>query len=128
MKTVKLIFGFTLIATLFTSCYQEVIVGNNHVDPEPTITLAELVSSYELWYVDIDRSSGSGYIPFMQMAFTMSFRNGTLYANNNLVGIGDQGNGFGIDIGYYDTFNFEMDISHDIDGFHTFEVSQLSSE
>ena len=127
MKTVKQIFGLVIIAALFTSCYQEVIVEETHSDPVPTITLAQLVSSYELWYVDIDQSSGSGYIPFMQMAFTMSFRNGTLYANNNLVGIGDQGGGFGIRTGYYDTFNFDLDISHDIDGFITFEVSQLSS-
>ena len=127
MKTVKQIFGLVIIAALVTSCYQEVIVEETHSDPVPTITLAQLVSSYELWYVDIDQSSGSGYIPFMQMAFTMSFRNGTLYANNNLVGIGDQGGGFGIRTGYYDTFNFDLDISHDIDGFITFEVSQLSS-
>ena len=127
MKTFKLFFTFALIATLFTSCYQEVIIEDDYIDPEPMISLAELVSSYELWYVDIDRSSGNGYIPFMQIAFTMSFRNGNLYANNNLVGIGSQGNGFGIQVGYYDTFNDELDISHDIDGFNTFEVTQLSS-
>ena len=127
MKTFKLFFTFAIIATLFTSCYQEVIVEDNHIDPVPAITLEQLVSSYELWYVDIDRSSGNGYIPFMQIAFTMSFRNGNLYANNNLVGIGSQGNGFGIKVGYYNTFNDEIDISHDIDGFNTFEVTQLSS-
>jgi hypothetical protein len=127
MKTVTQFFGLVLIATLFTSCYQEVIIEETHTDPVPTITLGELVSSYELWYVDIDQSSGSGYIPFMQIAFTMSFRNGTVYANNNLVGIGDQGGGLGIRTGYYDTFDFELDISHDIDGFHTFEVSRLSA-
>lgn len=128
MKTLKLIFGFAVIATLFTSCYQEVIVEDiPHNDPTPAITLAELVSSYELWYVDINRSTGANYIPFMQIAFTISFRNGTVFANNNLVGIGDQGNGFGIDIGYYDTYHFDLDISHDIDGFHSFEVTQLSN-
>tara|TARA_R110002124_G_scaffold17532_3_gene73228 strand:- start:83502 stop:84422 length:921 start_codon:yes stop_codon:yes gene_type:complete len=128
MKALKLFFGFAILATLFTSCYQEVIVEEvTHNDPVPSITLAELVSSYDLWYVDIDRSTGNNYIPFMQIAFTMSFRNGTVMANNNLVGIGEQGNGFGIDIGYYDTYHFDLDISHDIDGFHTFEVTRLSN-
>lgn len=127
MNRLKLILGFALLATVFTSCYQEVIVADTNTDPIPAITLGELVSSYELWYVDIDRSSGSNYIPFMQMAFTMSFRNGSVYANNNLVGIGEQGSGFGISTGYYDTYNFELDVSHDIDGFYSFEVTQLSS-
>ncbi|MFT4669022.1 MAG: hypothetical protein ACI9M9_001520 [Flavobacteriaceae bacterium] len=127
MKTLKLILGFAFIATVLTSCYQEVIIEENYIDPIPLVTLAELVSSYELWYVDIDRSSGNGYIPFMQIAFTVSFKNGNVYANNNLAGIGSQGNGVGIDIGYYHTFSNELDVSHDIDGFHTFEVTQLSA-
>jgi hypothetical protein len=62
----------------------------------------------------------------MQKAFTISFQNGTVYANNNLVGIGDQGYGFGIDVGYYNTFDFVLDVSHDIDGFHSFDVNQLN--
>jgi len=126
MKKVKLIFGYAILALFFASCHTEVIVEDPHNDPGPSITLRELVSSYELWYVDIDRTTGSGYIPFMQKAFTMSFRNGTVFANNNLVGIGDQGNGFGIDVGFYETFNFDIDISHDLDGAYTFEVTQLS--
>lgn len=127
MKTLKLIFGLTLVAFLASSCYQEVIVEETHTTTVPTITLAQLVSSYDLWYVDIDRSTGSGYIPFMQIAFTMSFKNGTVYANNNLVGIGSQGNGLGIRTGYYDTFNDTLEISDDIDGFYGFEVTQRST-
>jgi hypothetical protein len=126
MKALKLFFGFALVSTLFTSCYTEVIV-EDHIDPVPTIILGELLASHELWYVDINRSNASGQIPYMQLAFTLSFRNGTLYANNNLVGIGDQGYGFGIDIGYYNTFADELDISHDIDGFNRFEVTQLNN-
>ncbi len=125
MKIVRLLFGFALTATVFTSCYTEVIVEDNYNDQIPSITLEELVSSYELWYVDIDRTTGSGYIPFLQKAFTVSFRNGTLMANNNLSGIGDHGGGFGIAVGYYDTFDFILDISHDIDGFYSFDVVQL---
>jgi len=127
MKKVKLFLGAAIMALMFTSCYTEVVVEDPYVDPVPSITLGELVSSYELWYVDIDRSSGNGYIPFMQKAFTVSFQNGTMYANNNLVGIGAQGYGFGIDVGFYNTHNFELDISHDIDGFYSFEVTQLNN-
>ena len=125
MKTLKTLFGFSLIALLFTSCYTEPVIEEEYIDPQPTLTLAQLMSSYELWYVDIDQTTGNGYIPFLQKAFTVSFRNGAVSANNNLAGIGEQGYGFGINIGYYDTFDFELDISHDIDGFYTFEVTQL---
>ncbi|MEZ4777979.1 MAG: nicotinic acid mononucleotide adenyltransferase [Flavobacteriaceae bacterium] len=126
MKALKLIFGTALLANIFTSCYTEVIVEDT-IDPVPTITLSELLASYELWYVDINRSQANGQTPFMQLAFTLSFRNGTLFANNNLVGIGDQGYGFGIDIGYFNTYTNVLEISHDIDGFHRFEVIQRNS-
>lgn len=43
MKTVKQIFGLVIIATLFISCYQEVIVEETHTDPEPAIKLAQLL-------------------------------------------------------------------------------------
>ncbi len=125
MKRFILNIGFVLTSLLVTSCYTEVIVDDvDVVDPGPTITLREVLSSYELWYVDIDRTVGNGYIPFVQKAFTMSFRNGTLFANNNLVGIGDQGNGFGIDVGFFDTYGFELDVTHDLDGSYRFEVIQ----
>nr|MCH9659662.1 nicotinic acid mononucleotide adenyltransferase [Bacteroidota bacterium] len=128
MKTVKLLFGFALLATLFTSCYTEVIVDDPVIiDPVPTVTLEEVLNSKELWYVDINRSNANGEIPFMQIAFTLSFRNGDVMANNNLVGVGEQGYGFGIDVGYYNTVTDELDISHDLDGFYTFQVTQLNS-
>lgn len=127
MKTLKLIFGFALMASMFTSCYTEVIVEDDIVDDVPVVSLHQLLSSYELWYVNIERTTGNGNIPFLQKAFTVSFRNGTLYANNNLVGIGNQGGGFGIDVGYYDTFSSQVDISHDLDGRYTFEVIQLNN-
>ncbi|MDX1463454.1 MAG: nicotinic acid mononucleotide adenyltransferase, partial [Marinirhabdus sp.] len=128
MKTWKLFFGGVLLALLFSSCYREevIIVEDPIVNEAPAITLNQLLNSYELWYVDINRSNAAGQIPFMQIAFTMSFRNGTLYANNNLVGIGDQGYGFGIDVGVYDAYDFILDINHDLDGFNTFDVNQLS--
>ncbi len=122
MKTLKLLFGFALAATLFTSCYTEIIV-----DDEPTISLNQLLNSYELWYVDINQTLGHGETPFLQIAFTMSFRNGTLYANNNLVGIGSQGGGFGISVGNYNAYDMILDVNHAIDGFVTFDVYQLDS-
>ena len=101
MKLVKLVVGFALLATVFTSCYVEetVVVADPYVDPVPSITLNQLLNTYELWYVDINRSNASGQIPFMQIAFTLSFRNGDVLANNNLVGIGNQGYGYGIGVG-----------------------------
>ena len=125
MKTLKLLSGFALVAILFTSCYTEVIVDD--FNNTPSISLNQLLNSYELWYVDINQTTGFGETPFLQIAFTLSFRNGTLYANNNLVGFGTQGNGFGIPVGDYTTSNMILDIYHDIDGFETFDVYQIDN-
>ena len=126
MKTIKLLSGFALIALLFTSCYTEVVVDDYAYDnyQEP-ITVNQLLNSYELWYVDINETIGYGETPFLQMAFTVSFRNGNLFANNNLVGIGSQGNGYGIQIGYYNAYDMILDIDHDIDGYDSFDVYQI---
>ncbi len=125
MKTLKLLSGFALIAILFTSCYTEVIIDD--FDNTPSISLNQLLNSHELWYVDINQTTGYGETPFLQMAFTLSFRNGTLYANNNLVGFGSQGNGFGIPVGNYNAYDMILDVYHDIDGFETFDVYQLDN-
>jgi hypothetical protein len=126
MKTIKLLSGFGLVATLLTSCYSEVVI-DGPIDPEPTISLNQLLSSYELWYVDINQTKGFGETPFLQIAFTVSFRGGTLYANNNLVGFGSQGNGFGIAVGDYDAYDMILDVYHDIDGYQTFDVFQINN-
>ncbi len=123
MKTVKLLLSFALATTLFTSCYVE----TNIVDDEPTISLNQLLSSYELWYVDINSTSGYGDTPFLQKAFTISFRNGVMYANNNLVGIGSSGSGYGIAVADYDAYNMILDVTHDADGFETFDVFQIDN-
>jgi len=123
MRTIKILFGFALIASLFTSCYSEVIVDDFRDDT--SISINQLLNSYELWYVDINQTSGYGSIPFMEIAFTLSYRNGTLYANNNLVGIGSQGNGFGIPVGNYDAYDMILDVNHEIDGYQTFDVYQI---
>jgi hypothetical protein len=80
-----------------------------------------------LWYVDINQTLGYGETPFLQKAFTVSFLNGNVYANNNIVGIGDQGNGLGISIGSYDAYDMILDVYHAFDGFETFDVYQIDS-
>ncbi len=127
MKTLKLLSIIALSSILFTSCVAEVVIEEDVFIEEPSISLRTLLSSYEIWYVDIERTNGTGEIPFLQKAFTVSFRNGTFFANNNLVGIGDNGGGFGLDVGSYDTFRMEVDIDHDIDGLYELAVNQLSS-
>ena len=129
MKKLKLLLGLALATTLFTSCYVDAVHDDyNYVDNTPTILLNQVLGSYELWYVDINQTVGYGETPFMQMAFTMSFRNGNVYANNNLVGIGSQGSGFGISVGYYDAYDMILDIYHDIDGYTTFDVYQIEND
>ena len=125
MKTIKLLLSFALATTLFTSCYTEVIV-DDYID-EPVISLNQLLGSYELWYVDINQTRGYGTTPFLQKAFTLSFINGTVFANNNLVGIGSSGNGFGIAVADYNAHNMILDVYHDIDGFDTFDVFQINN-
>lgn len=121
MKKMKLLLIIMVSGVLFSSCS---IIIDDTLDN--TITLEELMSSYDLWYVDIHRTSGNGDIPFMSMAFTLSFLNGTMYANNNIVDIGYTGDGFGIPVGSYNTYGGFLETFHEIDGRYNFEVVQLS--
>ena len=43
------------------------------------------------------------------------------------MGLGDNGNGFGIDVGEYDAYDMILDVFHDIDGFETFDVFQIDN-
>lgn len=130
MKTLKLIFGFILVGVITTSCYKEVIIEEEYIDyipePEPVITLGEMLHSYDLWYVNIHETQGSGEVPFLQKAFTVTFDGGVFLANNNLAGIGSTGNGFGIDVGYYDTYGMTLEVDHDLDGIWQMEVFQIN--
>ena len=123
MKTIKILLSFALTATLFTSCYTEVVVDD--FNNEPSISLNQLLRSHELWYVDINSTVGYGETPFLQKAFTVSFVNGVMYANNNIAGLGANGDGFGIDVGEYDAYDMILDVQHDIDGFSTFDVYEV---
>ena len=78
--------------------------------------------SLERVMTDYNSTTGSGNIPFLSKAFTITFINGRVYANNNLVGIGFTGNGYGIQIGTYDTYDGYLTVYHDLDGNYDFEV------
>lgn len=124
MKTLKLLFTIFLTGSLLTSCN---VYNDNIILEDVAPTLEEVVSGYDLWYVDYNSTIGNGDIPFVSKAFTLSFLNGTLYANNNITDIGRTGNGFGIDVGLYDTFRGVLETNHDIDGLVNFNVEILSN-
>ena len=78
------------------------------------------------WYVDYHATTGSDQIPFMQLAFTLSFDGGRMYANNNISGIGFEGDGYGIQVGDY-TLNRDRLVSdHELDGVESFEIKRIS--
>jgi hypothetical protein len=126
MKALRLVFGMVVMGTFLVSCDADIIITDDFID-EPGITVNQLLTSYDLWYVDINRTAGNGEVPFLQRAFTVSFDFGVLAANNNLVGFGRTGNGLGIDVGNYSAYGNTLDINHDIDGFWRFEVFQLNA-
>ena len=119
MKSIKLLITIIITGTLLSSC--------STVDDNYQVSLEQVVTDYDLWYVDYHKTTGSGDIPYVSRAFTLSFVNGILYANNNIVDIGRTGNGFGIDVGTYNTYNGELETDHDIDGANDFEVTVLSN-
>ena len=125
MKALKILSGLFLTITLFSSC---IITTDDLYVYDDTVSLEQLVTSHDLWYVDYNKTTGSGDVPFLSKAFTISFLDGHLYANNNLVGLEAIGNGYGIQIGYYETFNGVLEIEHNLDGFIDLEVQQLSND
>jgi len=127
MKTLKFTLITLFISLFFTSCVIEdnrPIYFDNGVDSN--ISLDELLQSKDLWYIDSNQTYGNGDVRFLSLAFTLSFRNGKVFANNNLVDIGSVGNGFGDQIGYYGTNGTIVQIDHDLDGFIDLEVIQTS--
>lgn len=128
MKTLKITLIAFVVSLSFTSC---VIENNppayNYNGANNSISLNQLLQSKDLWYIDSNATYGSGDVRFLSLAFTLSFKNGKLYANNNLVGIGSVGNGLGDQIGYYQTNGTVLEIDHDLDGFIDLEVIQTSN-
>ncbi len=124
MKNLQILFASLVIGLAVTSCS----VVYDEVDEPYYATLEEVVANYDLWYIDYNLTTGSGDVAFLSKAFTISFNNGNLYANNNLVGIGATGNGYGIQIGYYDTYRGFLEVDHDLNGYFDFDVIQLSED
>jgi hypothetical protein len=121
------LFGLgTLLMLLLSGCYAEVIVEDVFVE-ETNFQTRQRMEAYDLWYVDINSTEGAGEVPFLQRAFTLSFKNGLLYANNNISGIGKTGNGLGIRVGYYDAGGGVLEIDHDADGLWIFDVYLVNS-
>jgi len=120
MKT-HLLFLTIILAGVLSSCNITVISS-----PEPEITLQEQLQSFELWYVDINATQGNGEVPFLQKAFTISFTNNGLFANNNIVGIGNEGNGYGLKIGTYNAFGNTLNLNHVLDGPYTLDVNFIN--
>lgn len=123
MKAIKLLFAIIITSAIFSSCTTTYYDSFDEYQP----SLEEVVSKYDLWYVDYHRTSGNGDVPYVSRAFTLSFLNGVLYANNNIVDIGRTGNGLGIDVGTYNTFNGLLETNHDVDGANDFVVTILSN-
>lgn len=118
MKAIKLILGIAVVSILFTSCYID--ADDYHNDNH--ISIEEVITNYDIWYVDFNRTTGYGDVPFLSKAFTLTFQNGRMYANNNIVGIGYTGNGYGIQTGTYNSYNGLLKIQHSLDGNYNFEV------
>lgn len=122
MKAKLLILGLVSLFSL-QSCTTDIYVDDYH---DNSISLPQLMEGYDLWYVDYNSTTGNGDVPFLSKAFTISFLNGNLYANNNLVGIGSTGGGFGVQIGYYDYTNHTIRFHHNINGYYELEVVQIA--
>ncbi len=122
----KLLLGLFFIGLLASSCYTEVLIEDDFIEASPVNT-ALVLENYDLWYIDINASRGNGEVPFLQRAFTISFDRGVVYVNNNLAGIGNTGNGLGIDVGAYGTLNGAVEIDHDIDGLWFLEVLAVNN-
>lgn len=122
MRFLKLLFILTFSGVLLNSCtatFDEDIRDNE-------IILEALGGGYDLWYVDYHKTIGQPKIPFLSRAFTLSFVNGVLYANNNIAAVGFTGNGLGIAVGSYNTFSGVLETRHDIDGRYDFELTAVS--
>lgn len=117
MKTILPYFSILLIGISLTSCIIE--TDDSFYNG---VSLEQVLTDYDIWYVDYNRTYGSGEVPFVSKAFTLTFQNGRLYANNNLVGIGYTGNGYGLIKGSYNTQNNYLQINHSQDGYYGFDV------
>lgn len=121
MRTKAIPFVLFVMSLFLGSCYAELWVEDDFVAETPWQT-ADVLESYDLWYVDIHQTRGQGEVPFLQMAFTLSFDRGVLRANNNLVGIGKTGGGLGVAVGSYAPLSGAVEVVHQLDGLWELEV------
>ena len=119
MKVLKISVAFFF---LFTSC----IVDEYEDQYIEESTQASFIEEYDLWYLDYHTTIGSDQIRFMKLAFTLSFNGGVMYANNNISGIGFQGDGYGVRVGDYLLNRDRLMANHELDGFKDFEIKQIS--
>lgn len=111
----KIIF---LIASVF-------MAASCSVSEDYQMTLDEKLHQYDLWFINKQESQGV-LIPFFEKSFTVSFSRGILYANINLVGIGNRANGIGFSSGYYTADDIFLRI-HYKDQSYSFEVQQVGN-
>lgn len=95
-------------------------------DEGSQLFLDEFLLSYDLWHVNVEATRGTNRIPFINRAFTLSFDRGRVYANNNLVGIGIVGGGYGLQIGDFVTSDSFLTVFHNTEGRYRFKVIQVS--
>jgi len=117
MKTISHFLSILFIGISLNSC---IIESDNYHNG---VSLEQVITDFDLWYVDYNQTTGTGNIPFMSKAFTLSFIRGNVFANNNIVGIGYTGNGYGDQKGTYDTGTGYLRVYHDTDGMYEFQVT-----
>ena len=66
MKSVRFLLVMIVTGTLFSSCSLSI-----EDDTQNNRYIKEIVSEYDLWYIDYHRTLGNGDIPFISRAFTM---------------------------------------------------------
>ncbi len=120
MKTIKLL--LISLATIISAKCTTIVEDDSY----NSVNEPKIIEKFDLWYVDYNRTTGTGDIPFLSRAFTLSFFNGQLYANNNLVGVGQTGNGLGIKIGFYDYNRSKIFIQHNIYGNYELDIQQVA--
>lgn len=120
MKKITLIL-FAIFSLLITSC----TTNDDYYNNVPQ-DISYVVHDFDLWEVDHTQTTGTGAVPFLDRAITVSFFNGVLYANNNFSGFGYTGNGYGIDVGYYGLSFNTVSVRHDIYGNFNFEIYYVS--
>ena len=120
----RLLFTALIALVLFSSCDTDSYIN----DYNDQLSGGEILESRDLWYIDFNRTIGMEEVPFLSKAFTISFRNGHMIANNNLVGLGYTGGGLGINIGHYD-YNHSNYVNtyHVLDNYYEFEIIPISS-